>query len=202
MMLILTEYQSMCEGGWDPTIVFFTTTVWSAQMRRVFRQKAFCYRTNSSVPIRISLHEATIGTNLGAQHRSYMQNEVDNFDVFVYHEDDILFKYSHLVGYLHETKVLHNLLPTRGLWDTCVGFQRYRRLRRDGDVHGGHPGDVDIIEQDLLEELPGFKPICVESVPYLKIEGNIHQAMWVLTRSQVNLLQLKCSFLNQSSASR
>eukprot|EP01034_Spumella_vulgaris_P033221 gene33221-40991_t len=55
---------------------------------------------------------------------------------------------------------------------------------------------------DLMEETPAFKPACVEGAPYLKVEGNIHQAMWVLTRSQVNLLQHKCSFLNQSSPSR
>jgi hypothetical protein len=69
-------------------------------------------------------------------------------------------------------------------------------------VHQNHYSDVDIIEQDLLEEMPNFKPVCLKGSPYLVVEGNIHQAIWVLTQSQVNLLQEKCSFLNQSSPSR
>ncbi len=204
MMLILGEYQSMCEGGWNPTVVFFTTIHWSLQIQRLFRQRVFCYRTNSSVPIRVSVHDPSISTALGAQHRTYMQHETDNFDVFAYHEDDIIFKHSHLVAYLYETKHLHQLLPTnaKGLWENCIGFQRYRRLLKGGDVHGSHYSEQDLIEQELLEEMPNFRPLCIGDTPYLRVEGNIHQAIWVLTRSQVFLLQEKCSFLNQSSASR
>ncbi len=202
IMLILGEYQSMCEGGWSPTVVFFSSVPWSAQIQRLFRQRTYCYRTNTSVPIRISVHDPSISIALGAEHRKYMQNEINNFDAFVYHEDDIIFKHSHLVGYLHETKTLHDLMPENGLRDHCIGFQRYRRLLKGGDVHGSHYSEQDIIEQELLEEMPNFRPICIKDTPYLRVEGNIHQAMWVLTTSQIHLLQEKCSFLNQSSASR
>ena len=202
MMLILREYQSMCEGGWDPTLVFFSTIEWSTQIRRLFRQKTYCYRTNSTIPIRVSVHDPSISTALGAQHRRYMQDYMNDYDIFVYHEDDIVFTHSHLVGYLYETKLLQKIMPEDGWWNHCIGFQRYRRLLRGGDIHGSHYGDQDIIEQDLLEEMPNFRPVCIANVPYLKVEGNIHQAMWVLTTTQINLLQEKCQFLNQSSASR
>lgn len=124
--------------------------------------------------------------------------EVNNYDVFVYHEDDILFKYSHLIAYLHETKKLHQLDSKNGLLYHSIGFQRYRHLHFQ---HGW--GESDIIEQDLLEETPTFKPICVNDTdPYLVVEGNPHQAMWILTQQQIFMLQEKCLFLNYSSASR
>jgi len=65
-------------------------------------------------------------------------------------------------------------------------------------------GESDIFEQELLEETPNFIPICLgpQNLPYIKVEGNIHQAIWAFTRDQILILQDKCSFLNQSSPSR
>lgn len=201
VILILNEYVSMCEAGWDPTLIFFTTIHWSDTLLRYMKAKTYCYRKGDSIVVKSSEHNATIGIALGAEHRRYLGNVVNDYDVFIYHEDDIVFKLSHLHAYLYETKKLHTLLPEGGLWDNCIGFQRYRRIPRGNDIHQQF-GDQDLFEQELLEEMPDFHPICIKDDPYLKVGGNIHQAMWVLTQQQVNMLQEKCSFLNQSSASR
>lgn len=200
IILILNEYLSMCEAGWDPTVVIFTTVQWSERLHRLFRQKMFCYRTGQFVPIMTSQHDPSIGLALGAQHRTFMAQHLDKFDVFIYHEDDIVVKLSHLVAYLNETRALHQLLPMGGMNDNLIGFQRFRRIFK---VDGHSPyGEQDVLEQELLEEMPDFVPICITDKPYLVVRGNIHQAMWILTRSQVEMLQDKCSFLNQSSPSR
>ena len=34
------------------------------------------------------------------------------------------------------------------------------------------------------------------------VAGNTHQAMWALTRRQIEMYQNSCNFLNQSSDSR
>jgi hypothetical protein len=200
LIMILNEYVSMCEGGWEPTIVIFTVVNWSQQLRRLMRQKVYCYRTQSFIPIITSVHDSNVGTGLGAQHRVYMAEHLDSFDVFIYHEDDIVVKFGHLIAYLQETKTLHTIAPENGLHSSLIGFQRYRRLFK-GDGHSPY-GEQDVIEQELLEEMPDFHPVCISDKPYLHVHGNIHQAMWILTKSQVSMLQEKCSFLNQSSASR
>ena len=202
LTLIIGEYVSMCEGGWWPTMVLHTTVHFTDTMMRYLREKTWCYRTQSSFPVIIDYHKPKVGTGLAAFHRKVLGRELYNHDVFVYHEDDILFKYSHLMGYLNETKLLHQLLPSNGLYDNTIGFQRYRRLRRaDHELHNPYY-ERDIFEQDLLEEMPSFDPICIGTIPYLRVGGNIHQAMWVFTQQQVLMLQDKCRFLNQSSASR
>eukprot|EP01031_Cornospumella_fuschlensis_P037432 gene37432-45454_t len=89
-ILILNEYLSMCEAGWDPTVVVFTAVDWSAQLQRLMRQKVYCYRTGKFVPVVISKHDPSVGTALGAEHRKYMANHMDTIDVFIYHEDDIV----------------------------------------------------------------------------------------------------------------
>jgi hypothetical protein len=201
LLLIMNEYVSMCEAGWSPTVVMFTTVHWSEALLRYYRQKSFCYRTNSSVEVRTSEHDPSINIALGAQHRQYLAKEINNFDVFIYHEDDMIFKASHLAGFVYETKKLHELLPDNGLLYNAIGFQRYRRINRGNDMHTSF-GEQDIFEQELLEEMPGFVPFCIQDTPYLRVDGNIHQAIWAFTKQQVIYLQEKCEFLNQSSPSR
>lgn len=201
LFLIFNEYVSMCEAGWDPTVVLFTTVTWSERLLRYLRQKTYCYRISKSIEIRTSQFDPSINIALGAQHRPYIAKEIDNYDVFIYHEDDMVFKLSHLSGYLHETKQLHKLLPENGLTDHCIGFQRYRRIQNGNDIRIAHT-DTDIIELEFLEELPNFVPTCIKDQPYLRVDGNIHQAIWMFTRQQLLFLQEKCSFFNQSSPSR
>lgn len=205
LMLIMGEYQSMCEGGWAPTVAIFTTVPFSSEMRRYLRQKTYCYRTNSSVSVIISVHEPGISVALGAEHRKFMGDKVNDYDVFVYHEDDIIFKHSQLNGFLYETRRLHELMPEDGLMNHNIGFQRFRRLLHGENGHANDYGEQDIFEQELLEETPNFNPVCMGdggTAPYLHVTGNLHQAMWVFTREQINMLQEKCGFLNQSSPSR
>lgn len=161
------------------------------------QRKTYCYRTGAFLDIDLAIYESHVGVALGAEHRKYMANRTELFDVFVYHEDDIIFKHTHLMAYLYEIEKLHNLLPENGLHDYLIGFQRYRRL-----TFASGWGEVDIFEQELLEEIPNFRPVCIKDEPYFQVEGNIHQAMWVLTQQQVKLLHEKCSFLHHNSPSR
>ena len=137
---------------------------------------------------------------LAATHRPIVAKERHNYDVFIYHEDDIIFKYSHLLAYLNETFQLHLIAPHVGLYNNVIGFQRYRKIY----ASNGHSKmkEHDIFEQELFEEMPSFNPICISNHPYLKVGGNTHQAMWIFTSSQINMLQKKCNFLNHSSDSR
>ncbi len=201
LMIIMNEYVSMCEAGWSPTIMIFTTVDWSLALHRYFREKLYCYRNNDYIKLSVQVHDPSINIALGAEHRKYLGKVLNDHDVFVYHEDDIVFKLSHLVGYLSETKRLHMARPEDGLRDHCIGFQRYRRLPRGNDIKLQF-GEKDIFEQELLEEMPSFRQVCLNDQAFLHVTGNIHQAVWVLTRQQVIMLQEKCLFLNQSSASR
>lgn len=201
IVLILNEYVSMCEGGWSPSIVLYTTVTYSNKMLRYIEQKLYCTRTNSSIPFRTDVHPPSISTGLGAEHRKTVAQEYHNFDVFIYHEDDIIFRAHHLYAYVFETKKLHEVTHGVGLREHLIGFQRYRRLNHGNDIHAKF-GEPDIFEQELFEEMPSMKHGCLDQVPYLRIGGNIHQGMWALTKQQIVYLQEHCSFLNQSSASR
>jgi len=195
--LILNEYVSMCEGGFEPKVVLFTVADYTPAARRLMRYRTWCYRTNSSLALEYNLHEASISINLAQQHRRYMTSQVNNFDLFIYHEDDMIVKFHQVVGFLAEIKKLQTLTPDSALRDNTIGFMRYRRLP---SAHGYQ--SRDILEQELMDEEPGFSHICIANEPYIHVTGNMHQAMWIFTQEHVHVLQEKCSFLNHSSASR
>ena len=58
---IFNEYVSMCEGGWNPTIVLFTTGIWTDKIRRLLRYKMWCYRTNAPIEIRFEMYPKVRG---------------------------------------------------------------------------------------------------------------------------------------------
>lgn len=202
VLLILNEFVSICESGWRPTVVIQTTVEWTPEIMQYLRRKSFCYARNSSIEIRIDRHDPSVGIGLSATHRPYLYNEVNNYDLFVYLEDDIVFKSTSLAAFVHETKKLYELhQPHNILWTHTIGFQRFRRLNRDSEV--GHYGEQDLFESELLEETPGFEPICMrDREPYLWVRGNLHSGMWIFTKQQVLMLHEKCSFMNTTIISR
>jgi hypothetical protein len=117
MLLVLPEYVSMCEGGWDPDLVIFTTVEWSPMTRRLMREKAYCYRTNKDVNIKWATYNPSISIALAAQHRIYMTKHVEDYDVFMYHEDDIPFKFHHVQAFTQETALLKERFPWTGLYE-------------------------------------------------------------------------------------
>ena len=46
--------------------------------------------------------------------------EIYNFDLFIYHEDDIVVKFQHVVMFISETKKLYDLVPS-SLRDNVIG---------------------------------------------------------------------------------
>jgi hypothetical protein len=107
LILIVNEYTSMCEGGWNTTMVLFTSAEWTPKLRRYMKYKSYFYRIKNFIDIRYELYDKNVSTNLGSFHQKYIEKELDNFDMFIYHEDDIVIKHTHVAAYLSDTKTLH-----------------------------------------------------------------------------------------------
>jgi hypothetical protein len=159
MLGLLPEYISMCEGGWNPSIVIFTTSFWSPIVRRVIREKSHCYRINHQIDIKWSVFPKNISISLAQEHRKYMKKKINDYDLFLYHEDDIPFKYSHVQAFITETNLLKKRLPWSGLYKYIIGFQRYRWSHKPSNTEVW--GETDILEQQLLEETPLFQTHCL-----------------------------------------
>ena len=161
MLALLPEYVSMCEGGWDPRVVIFTASYWSPRTRRLFLEKSYCYRTGKNINIEWAVYDKKVGFALAAVHRQYMGNHLEEFDMFLYHEDDIPFRFSHVNAYAIEVALLKERLPWTGLFNYMIGWQRYRHEGRQGERSAEQWNEIDLLEQTLLEEVPRFSTECL-----------------------------------------
>lgn len=182
--------------------MFYTTESWATELLTLTRRRTYCYRIDDSIGLKFSIHQKSLGTSLSAQHRAELRNHLPHYDIFIYQEDDIIFKFKHLVAFVEESHLLRTILPSSEWLGCGIGFLRYRRImRKDAEIHSQAWGATDVIEQDMLEELPNLRPICLGSgsrsmqVPYLICEGNTHQAMWILTRDQVKGLSSRYLYI-------
>lgn len=204
IMVILNEYKSLCESGWKPTIAFFTTEKPSYLLSQYFAEKLYCYYTQQPIPIIWQTYNTSVGIYIADKTREFVANEASNFDLFMYHEEDIILQQSHVMAYLHETKRLAEVVGYEASRDYMIGFQRYRRHNRPFKHLNDLFSDHDIFHQEYLEETPFFKPVCVKDQPYLQISNgftpnsNPHQAIWILTKAQLMVLDQKCQFFNQT----
>lgn len=204
IMVIINEYKSLCESGWKPTIAFFTTEKPSHLLNQYFEEKLYCYYTQQSIPIIWQVFNESVGIYIADKSRQFVSNEINNYDLFMYHEEDIILQSSQVAAYLYETKQLSQVLGYTTSLEYMIGFQRYRRHNR----HFKHLNDPfldhDIFHQEYFEETPFFKPICLNNHAYLQItsgftpNSNPHQAIWILTKAQLTHLHKKCQFLNQT----
>jgi hypothetical protein len=175
MLLLLPEYVSMCESGWDPTMVIFTAAHWTPLLRRLMVERAYCTRLGRNVKIEWAVYNKTISTFLAAEHRKYIAARLNDYDVFMYHEDDIPFRAAHLNAYIQATHDLKHRLPWTGLYDYTIGFQRFRHIHRQ-NLHDEW-NEQDMVEQCLLEETPSFDTTCIPGEdfqvnPWDTVRGN------------------------------
>lgn len=204
IMIILNEYKSLCESGWKPTIAFFTTEKPSFMLNQYFEEKLYCYHTQQSIPIKWQTFNESVGIYIADKTREFVAKEVNNFDLFMYHEEDIILQQSHVAAYLYESKRMSQQLGPTTAFDYMIGFQRYRRHNRPFKHLNDPFSDHDIFHQEYLEETPFFKPICLKTQAYLQISNgftpnsNPHQAIWLLTKAQLIYLHRKCQFFNQT----
>jgi hypothetical protein len=154
------------------------------------------------------IHERdpSVHINLVEETRDYLRSVWQQHDVYIYMEEDVVVDYAHLVGYLAETLKLQQLLGKEEVLNNYyVGFQRYRRHLVSMEKNRVHMTEAELLEQEFLEEVPFFRPVCYKDQPYMHVLGNkrtsaanVYQAMWILTKEQVATLQAKCKFLDQT----
>jgi len=190
MLMIMQEYRSVCEGGADVSIVLFTTLrdENARRLKRHLLENAFCYRVGYHLNLTLATHSPSTSIFLSEEHRKHIPNDLENFDIFIYQEDDILLQLPHIVSFLSETEKLRILGGPETLHQYNFGFQRFRRtVSKKMSLDG-----------EYLEETPFFDPICIHGRPYFSVIGNPHQGMWILTREQLRALISKCKFNEQS----
>jgi len=132
---------------------------------------------HGTIPLpRISLPENDINfinhvnpANTVFFHREEFVNEKDNYDLFLFSEDDILIKEEAIDTYIKYDK----LLPI----NYCLGFVRYEKYTDDEDFHF-----IDLWPS--VHTYITSKSICIEGNWYFSFL-NVHQSCWILNKDKL-----------------
>lgn len=114
---------SICDAGWEVEIHLQVASglLPDSDQFRALQSSLFCARTQSLLPIHITSYNK-IGFGLTTQHRNITQSLLDQFDYFVYAEEDMIFTLNHLLAYLSASQRIRSLFsnPLR----YTIGFLR------------------------------------------------------------------------------
>ena len=117
----------ICNAGWNVSIYLQVANGMTQEDPRVqeFQRRLFCAHSNSNVPIYIQSYNGVknLGFGLNKKHRESILSHLDDFDYFVYGEEDIPVTLSTLQSFLREEAKLKAKMPSSWIYFT-PGFLR------------------------------------------------------------------------------
>ena len=240
----LYEYSKMCdEGEFNVNVIIATSTaaIWTKETLEDFKRRFFCERINGPIGIEIEQHPKALNIKVAEKHRLSIKRYINDYDLFLYQEDDIIITTQNVQAYETEMKELVLLMGKEAYTKWAPGFLRYRLNLSQDPRHGGNrfssrPQDlasgtipqlgargqkevtreIPVFEsrKTYIEEMPLQEPLClplpsqlkqtakddsrppVEPQPYFRLDGNVHQASFLLTKPQAHALEKYCNFTN------
>ena len=197
-------YRDICEAGWRVKIVILTAATLSDDGLNLLNRTLWCYRINDAVPVEIRKYDKNLGMAIVEYSRQPSADYLDQFHLFMYIEDDMLFRYSTLIAWLAETKKLTTLIDNQVLHDNIhcsykypckfnIGFLRVvtKKTTVPGDLFVDH----HFLRGVHLEETPTLNIFCIKNESYISVMDHVHQAVWIETREDLKFLNETCNFL-------
>ena len=103
---MLDGVRDMCEAGASPEILVYSVEAWPSELQQILSHRLFCYRTGASVVMKVVLLPRSVRLHLANHHRKDMYLRLQDFDLFVYAENDLLISASTVAAFLAEERAL------------------------------------------------------------------------------------------------
>jgi hypothetical protein len=200
----IENYWDLCERdiGFVLRIVIHTVEVWDNERLHRLRDQNQCVNDLTG-EVQLSIHfeyfDASVKLDLAGKHRRTMARFVTDFDLFIYQEDDMMVTAESVQLFLYYTSQIESHAQQANLTAVqipIVGFTRYEILDQTTikDTIEPHPANRRFVSE---APVPTYTLSCLNNVPYFVDNISPHQAMFMLTKTQVLRLQNSCQFLNQ-----
>ena len=97
----------MCEAGFNVSVHVETTLDLDFIIQNA--TSLYCQRTSSSIPFTFRKHTESVGYGLTGMHRTYFLSKLDQYDMFIYTEDDVVISPQNIIAWLSERKFLFTI---------------------------------------------------------------------------------------------
>ena len=147
----LQTLTSWCERGEEVHIALYTTSTELASYIFDQKQRFLCKRLSSSLPIAVLEYDKNITINIAGMHRYLVADKIEEYDWFLYTEDDLALTHSH-VRFLKEwTRVLAPKGTLPHLMRFEVASVRPLGLKRDALLLDEYPLPLSLFRMEVAD---------------------------------------------------
>lgn len=183
-----------CEAGADVAVRLYAAEAWPERLQQLIRHRAFCSRTGQALRVELAMKERRDRLFITNHHRPDMYALLDDFDLFVYAENDMLIPARTLAAYLQQEAALYD--ASVEAWEAhAFGFLRYER--NASAVDDDTRASVRHVKRVFWEQR---RPLA-KTLPIMHIRGSAyarltraHSGVWMGTRRQLVHWRDKCGF--------
>ena len=121
----LDYVRDICNAGWNVSVVLHMSNEiqYDHPRYREIQDRAYCHASGAFIPIELQ-HYGKIGFGLNKQHRITTLQRLDEYDYFVYAEEDMAFSLNHLNAFIAGETKLKKAFPKTWV-RYIVGFLRW-----------------------------------------------------------------------------
>ena len=198
---VLDAYSDLCSTGAQVDVIVHTTMPYPITLIDMLNTRIKCMNPSGRFDVKISLVSPTVRLHLVDEHRPLFYNKIEEYELFIYTEDDIRVTPRTIAAYLYQTKVLQDKLGFEKSLNYNVGIVRYEYnfpsnvLMDDNTRHVTQ--NVTRVYWEHSYHFPAI-PKVVDIVPGLDQEYvhmlNHHQGMFLATRDLLKAWKNKCQF--------
>lgn len=197
---VLDAYSDLCATGALVDVIVHATMPYPITLIDMLNSRLGCVNPAGRFQVTISLVSPSVRLHLVDIHRGLFYENIDNYDLFIYTEDDIRVTPRTIASYLHETQVLQKKVGFDKSLEYNVGIVRYEYnfpanvLMDDKTRHATQ--NVTRVYWEHSAELVAM-PKVVDIVPnldeYVHMK-NHHQGMYLATSDLLKAWKKKCQF--------
>ena len=148
----LQTLTSWCERGEEIHVALYTTSHELASYVHEKKQRFFCQRLSASLPIAVLEYDKNITINIAGMHRYLVADKIEDYDWFLYTEDDLALTHSH-VGFLQKwTRVLAPKGSLPHLMRYEVAPVRSLGQKRDALLFDEYPLPLSLFNLEVPDE--------------------------------------------------
>ena len=120
---VLSSYRDVCEAGAIIDLYIHTTIPFPVALIDLLSNRLAC--TTNQYHIIVSVKTPAVRLNLVDFHRTLFYDKLEDYDLFIYSEDDIRVTPTTVAAFLYETARVESLVGKKHASDFNVGIVRY-----------------------------------------------------------------------------
>lgn len=186
----LDAYRDVCEAGAKVDIFILTNNVYTVEVIDELNSRLQCRNTEGGgITLTVHIKSPEWKHYIKDFHRKIFTENVDNYDLFLFNEDDRLIRPANFIAFLDEMNKLRSLVGNKRIPQYTIGFVQYEQK-----IDVGPPHPRQIFEHVWGDDLLLVDHPNITGRYFQTASWHHHQGMYMATPEQLRAWKKTCDF--------